>query len=149
MVQPESIEIVEEEIAIDESEFACANLKQEMFEGDSENEIEGVEDSSSMLEEEPVTEDEFVEQEVDPEGMCFFSSKQIQIYNLRIIAAVFEEELVHEVQDEDTAEEEVILDESTFLSENIFCETVQEEDESGEVFVNEVTLEDGVNEVEV
>jgi len=69
--------------------------------------------------------------------------------NLRIVAAVFEEELVQEVQDEDAAEEEVILDESTFLSENIFCETVQEDDESGEVFVNEVTLEEGVNEVEV
>lgn len=69
--------------------------------------------------------------------------------NLRFVAAVFEEELVQEVQDEDAAEEEVILDESTFLSENIFCETVQEDDESGEVFVNEVTLEEGVNEVEV
>lgn len=129
VVEPEQIEIVEEEIAIDESEFACASLKQEMFEGDSENEMEGVDGSSGMLEEEPVTEDEYVDQEVDPE-------------------AVFEEELVQEVQDEDAAEEEVILDESTFLSENIFCETVQEDDESGEVFVNEVTLEEGVNEVE-
>lgn len=69
MVEPEPIEIVEEEIAIDESEFACAGLKQEMFEGDSENEMEGVDGSGGMLEEEPVTEDEYVEQEVDPEGM--------------------------------------------------------------------------------
>lgn len=69
MVEPEQIEIVEEEIAIDESEFACASLKQEMFEGDSENEMEGVDGSSGMLEEEPVTEDEYVDQEVDPEGM--------------------------------------------------------------------------------
>lgn len=69
MIEPEPIELVEEEIAIDESEFACASLKQEMFEGDSENEMEAVDDSSCILEEEPVTEDEFVEQEVDPEGM--------------------------------------------------------------------------------
>lgn len=48
---------------------------------------------------------------------------------------------------EEIAEEEVVLDEGTFLSEDIFCEPVEEEPE--EVFVNEVTLEEDVNEVTI
>ncbi|XP_066259021.1 uncharacterized protein [Euwallacea similis] len=126
----ETIQIIEEEeIAIDENEFACENLKQEMFEGESEIEaIESEDLTEESVEEEAVQEDQYVTYEVDPE-------------------AVFDEKLDQEVQDEE-ATEEVVLDESTFLSENIFCETVQdEEDEGEEVFVNEVTLEEEVDEV--
>ncbi|XP_050307154.1 iroquois-class homeodomain protein IRX-5-like isoform X2 [Anthonomus grandis grandis] len=141
-VVKQQVQMVEEEIGIDESEFACQNLKTEMFVEDGV--AEEPEQMQEMLEEEVIqqqedVEHEYAEHEVDPE-------------------VVFEEELVQEVQEDEVEElpdeevdhgdEEVVLDEGTFLSENIFCETVQE-DEPEEVFVNEVTLEEEVNEVTV
>ncbi|KAF7262767.1 uncharacterized protein LOC143202582 [Rhynchophorus ferrugineus] len=120
----------EEEVAIDESEFACQNLKHEIFDEDVEVESEDI-GEVPVLEEEVIHEEELIEHE-DPE-------------------AVFEEELVQEVEgEEELQDEEVVLDEvdeGTFLSEDIFCEAIQSEPE--EEFVNEVTLEEEVNEVTI
>ncbi|KAL1491128.1 hypothetical protein ABEB36_011770 [Hypothenemus hampei] len=133
--QPTTVQVMEEEIGIDENEFACESLKQEIFERNEQADETVVEEddenempSEGVLEEEIVQEDVFVEQEVDPE-------------------AVFEEEELVQEEDEGIAEEEVVLDEGTFLSENIFDDAVKREPE--EVFVNEVTLEQEVNEVTI
>lgn len=129
--EEEQIQVLEEEeVGIDESEFACQSLKQEIFVDDLAT---SEPDESLVHEEEVIQEEEYIEQ--DPEG-------------------VFEEELVHvqEEEEDESQDEEVTIDEHTFLSENIFCETVHSEsDEVGvrEVCVNEVTLEEEVNEVTI
>lgn len=79
--------------------------------------------------------------------VCFVTYFAFIALLIIMSVAVFEEELVHEVQEEEIQEEEVILDDGTFLSENIFCESVVQEPE--EVFINEVTLEEDVNEVTI
>ncbi|XP_060516878.1 iroquois-class homeodomain protein irx-3-like [Cylas formicarius] len=85
-----------------------------------------------------------VEREEEPEIIDVGSLKQ---------ELITEEE--DDIQNEDILEEqfvqvpqeEVILEEGTFLSEEIFGHTIEHHEE--EVFVNEITLEDNVNEVTI
>lgn len=69
ILQHESVQVVEEEIGIDENEFACANLKQEIFDTDGEIDHSEETDIPEVLEEEIIHEDEYGEHEMDPEGM--------------------------------------------------------------------------------
>ncbi|CAG9771967.1 unnamed protein product [Ceutorhynchus assimilis] len=127
-----------EEINIDENEFACTNLKQEVFDSEEET-VEATEevhytdqeDMPEYIEEEILQEEEYVEQE---DGVEVFDDSEI----------------VHEIQDDEITEEmteEEVMDENQFLSEDIFRQSVQSQPE--EVFVNEVTLEEDVNEVTI
>lgn len=103
----------------------------------TEEEHEGIDIEEGQLQYEEV-EEQVVQQEISVEDV--------------VDGEEGEEELIEcqEGEEEEVVEEDgVVIEEGTFLSENLFDSALVAQNSEGEEFVNEVTLEDNVNEVEI